>query len=183
MAAQPRNSTAEPLASGHLLHGLEFHQVRGAQVVYGRWAAQTSEPFYRSLAPCHLIPPLYLEAQPRNPWPPATCYTAPSFGRCAERKWLFGRWVVQAGGTRLAFRAGNPWCGGSGVSAAPGGIAIGWLVAEHDLGTEGLRAFVTRPVYAFGARSAGGLYVVGGRCYSQTFASALRVFTRVPHPV
>jgi hypothetical protein len=32
--------------------------------------------------------PLSHPAQPRNHWPPATCYTAESFIRCAERKWL-----------------------------------------------------------------------------------------------
>jgi hypothetical protein len=49
--------------------------------------------------------------------------------------------VVQASGTEVAFRAGNPWRDGSGVSAALGGMAIGWLVVEHELGTEGLRVF------------------------------------------
>jgi putative hemolysin len=28
------------------------------------------------------------ELKPRNRWPPATCYTAERFSRCAERKWL-----------------------------------------------------------------------------------------------
>jgi hypothetical protein len=32
--------------------------------------------------------PLSHPAQPRNHWPPATCYTAERFSRCAERKWL-----------------------------------------------------------------------------------------------
>jgi len=60
---------------------------------------------------------LYLEAQPRNHWPPATCYTADGFGgaRSASGLWLqavgprttgpLGKSAEPVDSTAVAFRS------------------------------------------------------------------------------